>query len=171
MREGRNENLLNALNIEGIAKKKAMKLTLLIFVAEVILMVLIGVFDEEANIYQWILISFLTILILIFTYFFLAKIYKDEEVEKVNSLFVEGCLSTEHFTEVIPINQTEHKSFVLGLQNRAKFYAIISKNDSKYVNVYVKFLDEEEGRFLETIHKGYFLEYYSIQEDEQEEKE
>ncbi len=71
-------------------------------------------------------------------------------------------LSSNAYTEVIPIPTTthEHSYFFIDISNIANFYAIIS--DESTVAVYLKFNTEEKYRFIERIHIEDFSSYYKI---------
>lgn len=169
MGEGRNEILVNSLDIEKRAKKKAIKPILLIVLFIIIFFVILNFIDERVDIGLIIGISIPIIALLYICYFFLVKEYKEQEIEKISSSLVEACLSANGVTEVIPIKAYHHKEFILGLVDIAKFYAEISEDDAEYVDVWVEILNEGGTRFLEHVYKGCFFDCYSIVEKDKQE--
>lgn len=79
----------------------------------------------------------------------------------LNVNMVNEFLSSETYTEVIPLYRGyEHSYFLVSLIGMAKFYAII-KNESE-ISIYVQFNIEKEHRFLEDLPKEKFYIRYKI---------
>lgn len=167
MKKGRNENLISYLQVNQKAKKKAIKWTIGVVIFS-ILMIIIPLVIEPSK-YDVLLILFIPFVgIYVGAYLMFFRIFQDEMVEKINISLVEKCLSNEQETEVIPIEASDYKKFILGLVNIAKFYARLNKENG-YVEVCVKILDEPGTRFFENIRKGCFFKYYSIVDDDVQE--
>lgn len=167
--EKRNEFLVNEL-VRKKAIRKAAKVTIMMAVVVIISIVAILIFIPNTNIYQIILPSILITLLLVFCYLALTKVYQHYEARQLNIEIVNECITSDEFIEVIPIHADEHKEFILELLDIAKFLAIISKED-EIIEVYVKFNNEENLRFLEEIEKEDFLHYYSFVEENEEKEE
>lgn len=167
--EKRNESLVNEL-VRKKAIRKAVKVTIMMALVVIISLVAILIFMPNTSIYQMIFPSIIISLLLVFCYLALAKVYQDYEVRQLNIELVNECITSDEFIEVIPIHADEHKEFILGLIDNAKFLSIISKED-EMIEVYVKLSNEENLRFLEKIEKGDFLHYYSFVEENEEKEE
>lgn len=167
--EKRNESLVNEL-VRKKAIRKAVKVTIMMALVVIISLVAILIFMPNTTIYQMIFPSIIISLLLVFCYLALAKVYQDYEVRQLNIELVNECITSDEFIEVIPIHADEHKEFILGLIDNAKFLSIISKED-EMIEVYVKLSNEENLRFLEKIEKGDFLHYYSFVEENEEKEE
>lgn len=167
----RNEELINTLEVKEVARKKAIKATALIIIFSICLLIIVGCLTGGYKIYQIIPLLIGIIIIIIIGFVLFEKSFQESEKYILQEKFAEGCLSTLDLTRVIPIDEEEHREFILGLVNIAIFYAILDK-ESDCVRIYVKFNNEDKKRYLESLEKGELLEYYSIQEEnEQEEKE
>lgn len=164
------DDLRNVFEVNQKAKKKAIKWTIgLVLITNVILILPLIVVPSKKDIILLLLyIPFVGIYVAVYWMFY--RIFQDEMVGKINISLATKCLSTEKLTEVIPVDASDYKNFILGLVNIAKFYARINKEKSEYVEVYVKILDESGARFFENIRKEYFFKYYEVIEDNQQEE-
>lgn len=171
MGKGRNKILVNSLDVEKKAKKKAIRDIVLMVLFVAILLVVLNFFNKIRG-SVLIIGIFIPIIVLLYIYYFLIiKVYKEQEIEKLNYSLVEGCLSTKSLTEVIPIKVCHYKEFILGLMDIAKFYAKISQEEDDYVEVW-GILNQGNSLFFEKVYKGCFLEYYLIvEENKQNENE
>ena len=101
---------------------------------------------------------------IVFSFAFKKVLYTlyDIEFNRISSVnLVNESLSSETFTEVIPLHRIyEHSYFLVSLTNIAKFYAII-RNGSE-VSIYIQFNAEDELRFLEDIPKEKFQIRYKL---------
>lgn len=121
-----------------------------------------NVYQATINITNIIIsIIFVGFMILVYKKVYILFLRECENVEKIeeSKKYVEDNLSTKVYKEVLPIKAYKHEEFILGLINKAKFYAII-KDD--VVSINLKFNDEKDLRFLEYISKGYFNFYYKL---------
>lgn len=165
------DDLRNVFEVNKKARKKAIKWTIImVLITNVILIIPLIIVPGKKDIILLLLyIPFIGLYVAAYLMFY--RIFQDEIIGEINISLATKCLSEEKLTEVIPMDASDYKNFILGLVNIAKFYARISKEESEYVEVYVKILDESGARFFENIRKEYFFKYYTVIEDnEQEDK-
>lgn len=169
MKEGRTQDLIDYLEVNKKAKEKAMKWTIgLVLISIVILIIPLVIQPSRFHVLLLILLIPFAV-VYVASYWMFYRIHQDEMIEEISISLVDNCLSEVEQTEVIPIEASDYKKFILGLVNIAKFYARLNKENG-YVEVYVKILDEPSARFFENIRKGCFLKYYSIVDSEQGDK-
>ena len=111
---------------------------------------------------KWIIAMSLCVIILDFALKKFCYMIFDSNFDRIFSVnLVNESLSSETFTEVIPLHRIyEHSYFLVSLTNIAKFYAIII-NDSE-ISVYVQFNTDDELRLLEYIPKEKFYFRYKL---------
>jgi len=163
MGERRFEDLvINKEQVEKVAKKKAAKLTLIVSVIIFVLLILpIAFASKQLELYILMIPCIMSIILFIMMYNILKFAFMEEEERLISKNFVEKNLSSKDKTEVVPINASEHKEFLLNLTNIAKYYAIINQ-DTGNIYIYVKFNSEKDMRYLETQEMDFFMNYYSI---------
>lgn len=165
MGKGRNEELINSFEVKRKARKKAIKDTLIVLFIAICLFAIVGFLGEGYKVYQIIGISIPILALCILNFLLLDKVYKDQEVYRLEEIIVEKCLTSEEYTQVIPIKADDYEDFILGLQDHTSFFAIM--HDENFVDVFAKIDGEDDLRYCKSISKGYFLDYYKIQEYEE----
>ena len=90
----------------------------------------------------------------------LEMVFNEYEIQEESKQFAESVLSDEHAVEVIPISTKTYEEFICGLTDIAKFYAVINENDE--IEISVKFSNEEDLRYFESLDKSYFSRYYKL---------
>lgn len=144
---------------ENKVKIKATKCTIIIDVIVLLILLLDQFMHPSSAVMQTILILSLMIFITWLVFKVSLVAFSLDENEE-NKQFVESVLSSQEYTEVIPIKPSEYEEFICGLTDIAKFYAIIDEEDK--VKISVKFNNENEFRMLESFSKEYFKEYYKL---------
>lgn len=170
----------NRLNVEEIlqikkkAKRNAIKWALVIgFILEFIVLsgTYMGSNNSDTKVDSIAMMQLVIICFGFLLFYLKYKLILDQEKGKLSAALAEGCLSTETWTEVIPIKANEYQEFVLKeLPTKAKFFAKL-REDGDIIDVSVQFHHEKEYLPLEEIGKRYFLDYYSILEESEKEPE
>ena len=145
---------------ENKVKIKATKCTIIVDGIILVILLLDQCMHPCSAVMQTILILLLMIFITWLVFKVSLLVFSLDENEEENKQFVESVLSSQGYTEVIPIKPSEYEEFICGLTNIAKFYAIIDEEDK--VEISVKFNNENEFRKLESFSKEYFKEYYKL---------
>ena len=156
------------LSKETYIKKKTRKILFLLdllILAIVSLVILIScVFADDTLIHYFPMIIFVFIFTIVSNFVLKKPFYIifNDDFDRISSVnMVNEFLSSETYTEVIPLHRVyEHSYFLVSLIGMAKFYAII-KNKSG-ISIYVKFNIDEKPRFLEYIPKEKFYIRYKI---------
>ena len=163
MGEGRFEVLvIDKEQVEKVAKKKAAKLTLIVSAIIFVLLILpIAAIGTISRLYILLVPCIMSIMLFVVMYKLLKFAFVEDEERLISKDFVEKIFSSEDKKEVVPINASEHKEFLLQLTDIAKYYAIINQETGN-IDVYVKFDSENEMRYLETQKTDFFMNYYSI---------
>ena len=163
MGEGRFEGLvIDKEQVEKVAKKKAAKLTLIVSAIIFVLLILpIATIGTIPGLYILLVPCIMSIMMFFVMYKLFKFAFIEDEERLISKDFVEKIFSSEDKTEVVPINASEHKEFLLQLTDIAKYYAIINQETGN-IDVYVKFNSENEMRYLETQKTDFFMNYYSI---------
>lgn len=173
MREGRNKLLKTDLEIKKITKRKIIIYILIFNVISIILLSIFSYWITEGKIQEINSIVPISIMALIFgnTLYIPLTVStcKPREQAKNSIIFVNLYLSTKEFLEVIPIHTDRYEKFILGLTDIAEFYAIrIGKHK---IEIWIKFNNESEKRYFQTIYDEYFTDYYCLKEENKQEKE
>ena len=162
MKDGRNEILIDALKIKKVARKKAIRDTLLLLSGMIFILLLIGIVTEYTILETLLIVSVPLIGIGILFYILEEKMYQQEITRNMYGKIVEKCLSTEEFTQVIPIKN----QFLIELMDTAKVYAILGKDDeNEQVLIKVKLESENKYRDYEKVLKEEFLNNYQLTEE------
>lgn len=165
MREGRNEVLKTDLEIKEEAKRKS-KILAIVLIAVIIIMNAITLFTEKelGVLGNYSIIWGIVLIVLIIVYSKLVFPYRIEQngYAKRSIIYANSKLSAEEFLEVKP-NPSKYEDFIVGLQEIAKFYAIIREEDD-LIEIHVKFDFEEKSRKFENISKEYFYSCYELKE-------
>lgn len=170
MGETRNNlNLEEELQLSKMAKRKALKRTLVIGLIFDVILAGIALWNTYYSYgVKIVSIAFLQIVIIIYA-FMVFKIYYlfilTREKSKLYGKLAEACLSTTEWTQVIPVKADDYQEFVLNeLPKRAKFFAKIQA-DSDAIDVSLKFNNEQEYIHWKKICTSLFLSYYSVIEE------
>lgn len=152
------------LSREAYIKKKTRNFLFFIYLIVLASALLSGILIGLKPMNVLILIIAIFLFEIVFSFAFKKALYTlyDIEFNRISSVnLVNESLSSETFTEVIPLHRIyEHSYFLVSLTNIAKFYAIII-NDSE-VSVYVQFNTDDELRLLEYIPKEKFYIRYKL---------
>lgn len=152
------------LSREAYIKKKTRNFLFFIYLIVLASALLSGILIGLKPMNVLILIIAIFLFEIVFSFAFKKVLYTlyDIEFNRISSEnLVNESLSSETFTEVIPLHRIyEHSYFLVSLTNIAKFYAII-RNGSE-VSIYIQFNAEDELRFLEDIPKGKFQIRYKL---------
>lgn len=92
--------------------------------------------------------------------------YKERKEGKRSKFFVEKYLSCREITEVVPIKAYAYSNFIRNLTDTAKFFAIRTEN-SKLVEISIKFNHEQKERTLQLIDSRLFTYYYKIKKNDE----
>ena len=153
-------------------KNKATKCTVIVDVIILVTFLLDWFIHPSSSNTMQIIALVVIILLMIFITLLVFKAslvaFDFDEKEKESRQFAESVLSSQEYTEVIPIKVSEHEEFICGLTDIAKFYAII--NEDNKVKISVKFNNEKEFRPLESFSKVYFKEYYKLSDSTQDQQ-
>lgn len=153
------------LEIQKKAESKSTKIVIItdIFIATFMLLMMIGIPLEQIivlSIIGVVVIALLSLGVKYTTYTY----YIRQEEEKGSEQYVKKYLAAETQVEVIPIKASDYKSFITkALPRKVKFYANI--DDKGFVEIYIKFNDNEDKVFFDVISKTNFKEYYLIKEE------
>ncbi len=152
------------LSREAYIKKKTRNFLFFIYLIVLASALLSGILIGLKPMNVLILIIAIFLFEIVFSFAFKKVLYTlyDIEFNRISSVnLVNESLSSETFTEVIPLHRIyEHSYFLVSLTNIAKFYAII-RNGSE-VSIYIQFNAEDELRFLEDIPKEKFQIRYKL---------
>lgn len=153
------------LEIQKKAESKSTKIVIItdIFIVAFMLLMMIGIPLEEIIVLSIIGVVDIALLSLGVKYTTYAYYIRQEE-EKGSEQYVKKYLAAETQVEVIPIKAIAYKSFITkALPRQVKFYANIV--DKGFVEIYIKFNDNEDKVFFDVISKTNFKEYYLIKEE------
>lgn len=170
MKEGREVVLKTDLEIKKEAKRKSKIAGIVIsvfFIIFAIIMVLTSETFKKAMIPVVITTLTMLLLVVILIIFIISNIlpfaFEQSEYAKRSIAYTNAYLSADRTVEV-KLNPYKNTNFMMGLQDIAKFYAIIREEDD-LVEIYIKFNFEEEERKYEDVRKEFFYDYYSILEE------
>ena len=149
------------LEIKRLAKKKAIKWTIIIGIITFIVLAvtMVMLYGRKMSLIEWIILIINVIAIISVLFMTLGqKAIQLEEISKRSKEYVETYLSKEDDVEVIPIDGKSYKEF---MQRKGKFYArIISDNE---VGIWFQYNDEKEKEFLEKVYKSDFENYWLVE--------
>lgn len=173
MGEMRNSfNVEETLQIKKKAKRKVIKWALLMaFILEVILIATTFTGNSRNWILTMVMIGLIQVMVVCIAFLFSWFTYHlivMRQTEKLNAKLAEVCLSKTEWTQVIPVGANEYQEFMLQ-KLKAKFFAKL-REDGDIIDVYVQLHQEKEYLPLEKISKNWFLNYYSILEESEEEE-
>ena len=150
------------LEIKRLAKKKAIKWTIIMDIITFIVLVAVMTCGRDLSVVELIFSMLLIVIIItIMTIFLMTvgqKAIQLEEICKRSKEYVETYLSKEDDVEVIPIDGKSYKEFLL---LKGKFYARIISDDE--VGIWFQYNDETKKEFLEKVDKGDFENHWLVE--------
>lgn len=162
------KKILPQEQLNKLAKRRAFKVTLIFTVAMIFLFTILLVIPELSNgssvIALLVGLSVPSIILIGFLYVMYKHVVKIQLENNQSVIFCKSYLPIGQRVEVIPIKASDYQGFILGLIDKATFYAIhsaVAGNISVYVQVY----ENEPLRKLEEISEESFMYYYKLKNE------
>lgn len=161
------KEILSQEQLNKLAKRRSFKVTLIFAVALIFLFTILIVFPELYNgssvIAVLIGLSMPSIILIGFVYVMYRHLVKIQLESNQSVIFCKSYLPIGQQVEVIPIKALNYQGFILGLTDKATFYAIHSATGN--ILVYVQLYEEEPLRKLEEISEQSFMDYYKLKNE------
>lgn len=158
------KEILSQEQLNKLAKRRAFKVTLIFTVAMIFLYTILLVIPELSNgssvIALLVGLSVPSIILIGFLYVMYRHVVKIQLENNQSVIFCKSYLPIGQRVEVIPIKASDYQGFILGLTDKAIFYAIHS--DVGNILVYVQLYENEPLRKLEEVSEESFMYCYKL---------
>lgn len=157
------KEILSQEQLNKLAKRKAFKVTLIFAVAMIFYLTILLLLKGYSVIHLLITLSVPIMLMSVALYVIYVKVAKNQLEDKQSVIFCKSYLPIGQKVEVVPIRVSDYREFILGLTDKATFYALHCAAGG--ILVYIQLYENEPLRKFTEISEEDFMYYFKLKNE------